>query len=122
MGDSKKTLVLGASPNPERYSHKAVLALTKNGHEVVAIGSREGFIGAIDIVTGHEIPKDIHTITVYMNASNQAKWNNFMLQCQPKRIIFNPGAENDTLRAIAQSEGIEVLDACTLVLLATGSY
>ena len=122
MKSLHKTLVLGASPNPDRYSYKAVMALIKNGYEVIAIGKRKGFIGNVQISDGSEKPIDIHTITIYMNAMNQEKWIDFILNCHPRRIIFNPGAENELLKKTANEKGIEALDACTLVMLATGTY
>lgn len=122
MNSQHKTLVLGASPNPERYSYKAVMALVKNGYEVAAIGKRKGYIGSVQITDGSEAPQNIHTITIYMNSMNQEKWFDFILNCHPKRIILNPGAENELLKKTAMAKGIEVIDGCTLVMLATGTY
>jgi len=40
----------------------------------------------------------------------------------PKRIIFNPGTENQELKKLAEAQGIECLEACTLVMLSVGVY
>ncbi|MFM7823106.1 MAG: CoA-binding protein [Bacteroidota bacterium] len=122
MTENKKTIVLGASPNPERYSFKAIIALRNKGHDVIGVGKRKGSVADIDIEDGSLLHQNIHTITIYMNAANQKAWYDFIFSNNPKRIILNPGAENTELEALANEKGIEVLDACTLVLLATGNY
>lgn len=119
---SKKTLVLGASPNPERYAHKAVFALRQKGHEVVPVGLREGNISGIDIQQGKpEIP-DVDTVTLYMGAKHQPEFYDYILNLKPKRIIFNPGTKNKELAELAQKNSIETIDACTLVMLSVGNY
>ncbi|MFM7176922.1 MAG: CoA-binding protein [Bacteroidota bacterium] len=122
MTENKKTIVLGASPNPERYSFKAIIALRNKGHDVIGVGKRKGSVADIDIEDGNLFHQNIHSITIYMNATNQKAWYDFIFSNNPKRIILNPGAENTELEALANEKGIEVLDACTLVLLATGNY
>ena len=118
----KHTLVIGASPKEDRYSNRAVKHLVTYGHPVVAVGLREGMIDTTPILT--RIPDDvvIDTVTLYLNAHNQEAWRERILGLRPKRIIFNPGAENPALSKEAKALGVEVLDACTLVMLATGQY
>lgn len=118
----KKTLVLGASPNPDRYSYLAVERLVLNNHPVIAVGNKPGVIGAITIEKNISPTKDLHTITLYLNSKNQEAYYDEMIALHPKRIIFNPGAENDTLKNIAEANGIETVEACTLVMLSTGQY
>jgi len=119
---SLKTLVVGASVNPNRYSYKAVTMLHNFEHEVVALGLRKGEIGDIDIIT--EIPDvmDIHTITLYLNPKRQVEMYDDLLKLEPVRIIFNPGTENRELAELANKQGIETVEACTLVMLSTGQY
>lgn len=118
----KKTLVLGASPNPTRYSHIAIGRLTEAGHEVVAIGKRPGLVHGVTIETGELPLHDIHTITLYLNPALQQQYYKYMLELKPERIIFNPGTENPEFRQMATSAGIHCEDACTLVLLSTDQY
>ncbi len=118
----KKTLVLGASPNPTRYSHAAVRQLSQYGHEVVAVGRREGKINSITIQKGEPALESIHTVTLYLSADNQKQYYDYILGLNPKRIIFNPGAENPELSRLARERGIETLPACTLVMLSVGNY
>lgn len=122
MAETKKTLVIGASDNPGRYSYLAVQRLREHGHPVLAIGNRTGRIG--DVAYSRERPadNDIDTVTLYLNAKRQEEYYDYILNLSPKRIIFNPGAENSDLKNMADRKGIEVLDACTLVLLSIGSY
>lgn len=119
---SKKTLVLGASENPARYGNKAIHALRRKGHEVVAIGKRKGQVLDVDIDTETKPLQDIDTVTLYLNPMNQEPYIDYILSLKPKRIIFNPGTENFKLEALAEEAGIEPLEACTLVLLSIGKY
>jgi predicted CoA-binding protein len=116
------TLVLGASPKGERYSNMAVRRLREHGFPVIAVGRREGAIDGQPIVTTVPEGAVVHTVTLYLNAHNQGTWIGQILALTPKRIIFNPGAENPELARAAEAQGIEVLEACTLVMLGTGQY
>ncbi len=118
----KKTLVLGASTNPERYAFKAIEKLRLHQHPVVAIGTKEGVVADVEIEKPVQQHSDIHTITLYVGPANQQVYYDYILQANPKRIIFNPGTENKTLEELAQKHGIQTMEACTLVLLATGQY
>lgn len=118
----KKTIVLGASPNPSRYAYHAVQRLIEKGIEVFPIGIRKGEIQGIPILTGQPQLSDIHTITLYLNAQRQREYFDYILGLKPKRIIFNPGAENIELMELAKKAGIETLNECTLVMLSFGDY
>ncbi|GAA3921207.1 CoA-binding protein [Chitinophaga oryziterrae] len=122
MSDKKLTVVLGASPNPGRYSYLAVNRLVAKGHPVLAIGKRDGQIGDIPITKDHPLPGNVDTVTLYMNPGLQKEYYDYIFQLHPKRIIFNPGTENDELAKQAESKGIEPVEACTLVMLSTGQY
>lgn len=118
----KKTLVLGASDNPTRYSNLAMSRLRGKGHPVVAIGRKRSKAGDVDIETEKPAFAGVDTVTLYMNATHQREYYDYILSLHPKRIIFNPGAENPELEELAQKNGIEPVEACTLVLLSTGQY
>ena len=118
----KKTLVLGASDNPFRYSFLALQRLQAHQHPVVAIGKRKSVVGAVTIETEKKDWKDIDTITLYLNPLHQKDYYQYILSLQPKRIIFNPGAENEELAELAIQNNIQTMEACTLVLLSTGQY
>jgi len=118
----KRTVVIGASLNPQRISHEAVIKLNRKGHEVIAIGLREGEIDGIKIQKGKPEIKNVDTVTLYLNAKRQEEMIDYILGLHPKRIIFNPGAENPELMTKAASQGIEVEEACTLTLLAIGLF
>jgi predicted CoA-binding protein len=118
----KKTVVLGASDNPNRYSYIAVDRLNRHSQPVVAIGKHVGKVGETEIITEHPAMDDIHTVTLYLNPQNQKQYYNYILSLQPKRIIFNPGTENDELAGLAAARGIQPVEACTLVMLSTGQY
>ncbi|UPK69415.1 CoA-binding protein [Chitinophaga filiformis] len=122
MNDKKLTVVLGASPNPTRYSYLAVSRLAAKGHPVLAIGKKEAQIGDIPVTKEHPVPADVDTVTLYMNPVLQREYYDYILQLHPKRIIFNPGTENEELATLAENKGIETMEACTLVLLSTGQY
>ena len=119
---NKKTLVLGGSENPERYSNMAIRLLRKNEIEVVSVGSKKGKVLDVEIMNTPEAFEEIHTITLYVGTKNQNPYFDYILGLKPKRIIFNPGTDNDTLRSLAESEGLETEEACTLVLLNLRQY
>lgn len=117
-----KTLIFGASTNPTRYSYLAMDLLIAHKHDIVAIGGREAVVNDVQIQKGHPVIEDIYTITMYMGEARQKEHEDYLLGLNPKRIIFNPGAENKSLFDQAKAQGIEVLEACTLVMLNTGQY
>ncbi len=117
-----KTLIMGASTNPERYAYKAANSLLNHGHEIEMVGQKEGEIMGNKIHTDYPDLAEIDTITMYIGAKNQSSLYDYILKQKPRRIIFNPGAENPEFEEMAQAKGIETEEACTLVLLATGQY
>lgn len=119
---SKKTLVLGASENPSRYSNMAINRLRRHGHEVVAIGLRQGQVLDVPIITGKPELKDIDTVTLYMNPVNQEPYLDYIIGLNPKRIVFNPGTENQKLVNLAMEKDIDPVYGCTLVMLGAGQY
>ena len=122
MDTSRRVLVLGATTNPDRYAYKAAERLTDNGFKVVPVGIRKGELFGEVIVTDKSIQTDIDTITLYVGPERQLEWYNYILETNPKRVIFNPGTENSELQQQLISKGIEVEEACTLVLLSMQSF
>ena len=122
MNESKKTLVLGASDNPSRYSYLAVNRLRSHGHPVVAIGKKNAMVSDVPIEKEKKDWNDVDTVTLYLNPTHQQQYYDYILSLKPKRIIFNPGAENDELADLAIKNGITPIEACTLVLLSTNQY
>jgi uncharacterized protein len=120
--DKKKTLVLGASDNPARYSYLAIERLRKHQHPVVAIGKKKTEVAGVHIENEKKVFVDIDTVTLYLSPLHQTEYYDYILSLKPKRLIFNPGAENDELEKLARQNNIQTTDACTLVLLSTGQY
>lgn len=119
----KKTLVLGASLNPSRFSHMAVCSLAGAGHPVVAVGRQAGSVCGIEIVTGKPEVEGVHTVSLYLGSANQSGYIEYLLdEVKPSRIIFNPGAENETLKKAAAKKNIETVEGCTLNMLAMDVY
>ena len=119
---NKKTLVLGASENPSRYSFLAINRLRRHQHPVAAIGRKTGRVLDVDITTEKKPLDTVDTVTLYLNPTHQKEYYDYILSLRPKRIIFNPGTENTELYDLAKNNGIQPLEACTLVLLSTGQY
>ena len=113
---------MGASNNPARYSNMAIGRLRNKNHPVVAIGKRRGIVGDTELETETRKIDQVDTVTLYLNPTNQKEYYQYILDLKPKRIIFNPGAENEELASLAKKKGIEPVEACTLVLLSTGQY
>lgn len=120
--DTKKTLVIGASTNPERYSYKAIKMLERFGHPVVAVGNREGELDGIKIEKGAAPFNGVDTVTLYLNPANQKPYYDYIIGLKPKRVIFNPGTENMELIKLLKENNIESEIACTLVLLSTHQF
>jgi predicted CoA-binding protein len=118
----KKTLVLGASPNPGRYAYLAANRLVSHGHSIVNVGLKTGEVAGVPIEKPETIHEDIDTVTLYVGPQRQPPLYDYILDTHPKRIIFNPGTENNELRKMANDKGIETEYACTLVLLSIGEY
>ncbi|MEM8526335.1 MAG: CoA-binding protein [Bacteroidota bacterium] len=117
-----KTLVLGASTNPSRVSYDAVHRLKNAGEEVIPLSNKKGEIADIPILNDTPELEGIDTITLYLNPQRQVFYYDYILSLKPHRIIFNPGTENPELSKLAREKGIETENACTLVMLATGTY
>lgn len=117
-----KILVIGASTNPARYSFLAVHSLRRHNYKVVALAKREGKVADIIIQTDTGKIGDIHTVTLYIGPERQPEYYEFLIQLNPKRVIFNPGTENSELAELLENNGIETLEACTLVMLNTGQF
>lgn len=118
----KKTLVIGASEKPERYSNKAIKALKQNGHPVVAIAPRKGEVDGVSFETEKKTFQDIDTVTLYVGPRIQPEYYDYILKLNPKRVIFNPGTENAEFYTKLKSQDIQAVEACTLVLLSIGAY
>lgn len=118
----KKTLVIGASTNPNRYSNMAIRKLKNHNQPVVSIGLRNGNVDGIEIETEKKSFEAIDTVTLYLNAQRQEEYYDYIISLQPKRVIFNPGTENPEFYELLQKKNIEVEVACTLVLLGTNQY
>jgi len=122
MNEKKKTLILGASDNPSRYSYLAINRLRNLGHPVVAIGKKNSMVADVPIEKEKKDWKNVDTVTLYLNPLHQQQYYDYILSLKPKRIIFNPGAENDEFADLAAKNGITPIEACTLVLLSTNQY
>jgi predicted CoA-binding protein len=118
----KKTLIIGASSNPERYSYKAAERLLAYGHEIELLAKRT------DVVFGHTIDiekkdfEDIDTVTLYLSEKFQEEYFQYIISLNPRRVIFNPGTENPEFEKLLIENDIVAEEACTLVLLGTGQY
>jgi predicted CoA-binding protein len=118
----KKTLILGASTNPSRYANLAAHRLVANGHPIINVGLKPGEVAGVPIEKPEQIHTDLDTITLYLGPQNQPEYYDYIIKSKPKRLIFNPGTENPELEELAEANGIESTEACTLVLLSTGQY
>lgn len=119
---SKTTLVIGASDKESRYSNKAIRKLRQHQHAVVAIGARAGRVTDVDILTAHPDFNTIDTVTLYLNPKRQEAYYDYIIRLKPRRVIFNPGTENEAFYPLLEAHNIHCEIACTLVLLSTDQY
>lgn len=124
MKNEKKTVIIGASPNPSRYAYMAAHMLTRFGHAMVPLSIKKGSVAGENIVNLREKPEisDVDTITLYIGPQNQPEWYDYIISLSPKRIIFNPGTENMEFIHLVRQKGIEPVLGCTLVMLQAGTY
>jgi predicted CoA-binding protein len=120
--EDKLTLMIGASLNPDRESYSVLRILIARKYPVVAIGLKEGELDGLKIQKGTPAIENVHTITLYLGAKNQVPLYDYILGLKPKRLIFNPGAENEELMQKAIKQGINAFEACTHVMLSQGIY
>jgi len=118
----KRTLVLGASTNPNRYSNIAIRRLIDKEIEVVALGKRKGKVFNVIVDDEKKDYKNIDTVTIYLNPSNQVAYYKYIISLNPRRVIFNQGAESVEFIELLRVSNINVEIACTLVLLSTNQY
>ncbi|RPD98213.1 CoA-binding protein [Aureibaculum marinum] len=119
---NKKTLVIGASTKPSRYSFVAIKRLLEKSIEVKALGIQPGSVGPVPIETGKPDFDNIDTVTLYLNAKNQTDYYDYVISLNPKRVIFNPGAENQEFLEKLEKNNIKAEEACTLVMLSIDGY
>ena len=118
----KKTLVLGASLKPDRYSNLVIVRLLAKAINVVAIGAKPGIIEGVQVETTLVPFQDIDTVTLYLNPTRQEAYYDYIISLNPRRVIFNPGTENKEFMLMLQQQGILAENACNLVLLSTNQY
>jgi predicted CoA-binding protein len=120
----KKTVIIGATTNPGRYAYLAARMLKEYNHDIVPVGIKDGAVFGEEILNIFEKPdiRDVDTVTLYIGPRRQPEHYDYILGLKPKRIIFNPGTENEEFIKRAQEEGVETLEACTLVLLRSHQY
>lgn len=120
----KKTVIIGATTDPSRYAYLAARMLTYYNNEIVPIGIKKGEVFGARILSIFDRPKveNVHTVTLYIGPQRQPEWYDYILGLKPKRIIFNPGTENDTLIRMAEEQGVEAVEGCTLVMLRSNQY
>ncbi|MEO0626456.1 MAG: CoA-binding protein [Bacteroidota bacterium] len=116
------TLVLGATPNPDRYAHIATKRLLAAGEAVELVGIKRGEIDGIPIQNGRPKFDNIDTVTLYIGSRHLPEWADYIFELKPRRIIFNPGTEHPEIIAQAREKGIQAEIACTLVMLASHQY
>jgi len=122
LADERITLVLGASPNPVRFSHKAVKSLLRHDKKVVAVGFKKGMIAEEEILVGQPHIDNVHTVSIYIGSSRQTDYYDYILSLNPKRVVFNPGTVNPEFMGRLQKEGIEPISECMLVMLSEEEY
>lgn len=122
LSTSKTTLILGASPKPYRYSFLVAQRLIENKIPIRLLAKRKGEVLGHEINIGKPTFKDIDTITIYLSDNNQQEYFDYILKLKPRRVIFNPGAENEVLEKLLVANDIAVENACTLVMLSIGQY
>jgi predicted CoA-binding protein len=120
---TERVVIIGASDNPERYSHQAQLLLRQHGHEVVPVHPKLTAIEGVPVVADvSAISGPVDTVTLYVGPQISLTLKDKLIALKPRRVIFNPGTENAALEEALMAAGIACEEACTLVLLRTGQF
>lgn len=121
---NKKTVIVGATPNPSRYAYIAAHMLSEYNHPIVPLSIKRGSVAGVDLLDLRQKPplEDIDTVTLYLGAQHQPEWYEYLLSLQPNRFIFNPGTENPEFYKLIEEQNMEVIEGCTLVMLRSGTY
>jgi predicted CoA-binding protein len=115
--------VLGASSNPQRYAYKAAKRLVEKGHHPIGVNPQKPVVEGVAVVSRlSELPKDVHTLTMYVGKERSTTLAEEILAQGFKRVIFNPGSENPELMQRLRKAGVNVVEGCTLVMLSTGTF
>lgn len=120
--NAKKTVIIGATAKAGRYANIAAHRLLQYGYPIELVGVKEGEIDGHIIQTGQPALADVDTVTMYVGPQNQPPLYDYIKQLKPRRVIFNPGAENPEFESQLRANGIEPVEACTLVMLSVGTY
>lgn len=116
-------LIIGASNKPDRYSYKAFKMLNNKGHHTILMHPTITEIEGNPVYKNlNQITEKIHTITLYVNPNTSSELKDEIIKLKPSRVIFNPGAENNSLAEALSNAAIQVENACTLVLLSTNQF
>ena len=118
----KKTLIIGATTNPDRFAYKATMKLVKYGHSVFLLGQKKGEVCNVEIQSQLFSIDNLHTVTMYVRPDNQEMYYDYILSLKPHRVIFNPGTENPDFYKILKKNNIIVEEECILVMLSLGIY
>ncbi|KYG72998.1 CoA-binding protein [Roseivirga echinicomitans] len=120
----KRTVIIGSNPKTNNYAFTAANRLQDHGHEFIPVGISEGEVLGKSILNINDRPEieAVDTVTLYINPQRQIEWYDYILSLKPKRIIFNPGTENQELKKLAEGQGIICEEACTLVMLSVGNF
>lgn len=121
---SKKTVIVGATTNRDRYAYAAASRLLESGHEIVPLGIKKGEVFGHQImdITNRPELAGVDTVTMYVGPQHQENIQEYIQTLHPRRVIFNPGTENPAFEKALQNSGIEVVEGCTLVMLATKQF
>ncbi|AZZ36048.1 CoA-binding protein [Bdellovibrio sp. qaytius] len=120
---AEKVVILGASDNPERFAHKALVMLKQHGHEPILVHpTLKEILGLTVHADLDSVPRPIDTLTMYVNPRISVNLKEKIISLNPRRVIFNPGSENPAIEFALKKTGIDTIHACTLVMLSTGQY
>lgn len=120
---AEKVVILGASNNPERFAHKAMVMLRNHGHETILVNPTLSEIeGAKVFADLEQVTEPVDTITMYVNPRISVKLKDKIIALKPRRVIFNPGTENPAIEFDLKKAGIETIHACTLIMLSSDEF
>ncbi len=124
MTDSKPTVaILGASRDPRKFGYRSVVSHLRHGYEVYPINPHADEIAGVKAYPSlDQVPlSTIERISVYLPAETGLMLLDQIAAKHPREVWFNPGSESSELLERAESLGLPVIAACSLIDLESRS-
>jgi predicted CoA-binding protein len=112
--DARTIAVVGASNDPEKYSHEVASYLMEQGYRIIPVNpSEEEVLGERAYDTVDQIPEQVDVVDVFLPPEKTPEIAEDAVQAGAKALWLQEGIENEQTRQIAEEGGLAyVEDRC----------